>query len=148
MAFNPNNELVAKAWLQTLNGVPPNSVATRLPQDNRTWAASGFVQIADIGGSSNLYYELHEPVYRIDVYATSLNPDSDKSPWNKANQLATIIQRATYDQAQVKRTLALPSGYRNARVLEAQVLNEPTRHPDPGSYAVYGIELLLHWIPL
>lgn len=147
MPYNPNNELVAKAWIQTLAGIPPNSVATTLPRDNRTWAASGFVHLSGItGGSSNLYYPLHEPVYGIDCYAT--NPDSDKPPWNKANQLATIIQNATWDQQQVKRTLSLPSTYRNARVLEAQVLNEPTRRPEPASYAVYGFDLLLHWIPL
>lgn len=147
MPYNPNNELVAKAWLRTLNGVPTNSVATTLPRDNRTWAASGFVHIAGvIGGSSNLYYPLHEPVYQIDCYAT--NPDSDKVPWNEANQLATVIQQAVYDEVQVKKTLVLPAAYRAARVLEARVLSEPARRPDPASYAVYGLDLELRWIPL
>lgn len=147
MPYNPNNELVAKAWIQGVPGVPLNSVATTLPRDNTTWAASGFVVIEGvIGGSSNLYYELRSPVLSIASYAVT--PNSDKPPWNKANQLAETVRKATKDQALAKRTLSLPAAYYGARVLEANALTEPVRRSDPGSYAVYGFELELHWVSL
>lgn len=147
MVYNPNNELVAKAWIQGIPGVPPNSVATTLPRDNSTWAASGFVVIEGVvGGSSNLYYELRSPVLSIASYAT--NPSSDKPPWNKANQLAETIRKATKNQGLVKRTLGMPTAYHDAMVLEANAMNEPARRPDLGSYAVYGFELELHWVSL
>lgn len=145
MAINPNNELVAKAWLQGVPGVPPNSVATRLPRDNSTWAASGFVHIAGVvGGGSNRYYRLHEPILQLDFYATK--PNSDKPPWNEANNLAQLVHDSTDDQDIVKRTLTLPAAYKRAMVLEAYPMTEPTRRPDPGSYAVYGFELAMHWV--
>lgn len=144
----PNNELVAKHWLLGLTAVPANKVATTLPEDPAVWADTGFVHIAGVvGGGSNMYYRLHSPVLQIDCYAVNLN--SDKPAWNRANQLAQQIwEAAMYEEAQIKRDVVLPTGYSNARILEALPLGEPVKRPDAGSYAIYGFDLQLTWIPL
>lgn len=143
--MNPHNELVAKAWITGIPGFLAG-VATKLPEDPATWAENGFVLIERVFGSSHMYFPFHSPVFGLRIYAVNLT--SDKLPWNKANYICELIRMATYDQDVIKRDLTLPTGYSPARVIEASVPNEPDRGTDPGSYAVYDMELELNWIPL
>jgi hypothetical protein len=136
-------ELVAEAWLKTVVG---DRVATTLPKDNATWAASGFCTLVVAGGTPNLYVPLREPVIGVDCWAN--NPSSQKPPWNKAAALAEAIQAACYDHRAIPQTVALPAGYPAAQVKSAYTTGEPRRIPDdPSSYARFSIPgLVLSWV--
>lgn len=143
-----NTELVAVAWLQGADGMEPGQVATTLPTDVSAWAANGFVQVCPVvGGSPQLHYALREPVVQVDFYAVT--PNSGKPPWGKAAALGEQLVAATFDIDRMQRTLTLPTGYPQARVLTAHFLTEPRRMPsDDASYARYTADLTLHWISL
>lgn len=136
-------ELVATAWLKTVVG---DRVATTLPKDNSSWAASGFCTLVTAGGTPNLYVPLREPVIGVDCWAN--NPQSQKPPWNKAAMLAEAIQAACYDHRTIPQTVTLPTGYPAAQVLSAYTTGEARRIPDdPSSYARYTIPgLVLAWV--
>ncbi len=135
-------ELVATAWLKTVVG---DRVATTLPKDNASWAASGFCTLVSAGGTPNLYVPLREPVMSVDCWA--FNADSQKPSWNKAAMLAEAIQAACYDHPAIPQTVTLPTGYPAARVLSAYTTGEHRRIPDdPSSYAHYLIPgLVIAW---
>lgn len=139
-------ELVAAAWLRTVVG---NRVATVLPKPGPdgtlSWADYGFVTLVTAGGTPNLYVPLREPVMGVSCWA--VNPGSQKPPWDKAAMLAEAIQAACYDHAAIPRTVTLPDGYPQARVLSAYTTGEHRRIPnDPSSYARYDIPgLVVVW---
>lgn len=143
-----NSELVAVAWLQGATGIEAGQVATNLPSDGATWATNGFVQVVGVsGGTPQLHYALREPVVQVDTYA--INPNSGKPPWGKASSLFELLVAATYDVARMQRTLTLPTGYPQARVMTAHFVSEPRRMPgDDSSYARFTADLVLHWITL
>ncbi|MET9517417.1 hypothetical protein [Streptomyces sp. NPDC002994] len=150
MAVTPraNSELVAVAWLQGATGMEAGQVATTLPTDVSAWEANGFVQVGPaVGGAPQLHYALREPVVQVDFYA--VNPASGKPPWGKAASLAELAVAATYDEARMQRTLTLPAGYPQARVMTAHFISEPRRLPgDDSSYARFQADLAFHWITL
>lgn len=135
-------ELVATAWLKTVVG---DRVATTLPKDNASWAASGFCTLVTAGGSPNLYVPLRDPAMGVDCWAN--NPDSQKPPWNKAAVLAEAIQAACYEHAAIPQRVTLPAGYPQAQVLSAYTTGESRRiHDDASSYARYSIPgLVIAW---
>lgn len=135
-------ELVAIAWLKSIVG---DRVATTLPKDNDSWAASGFCTVTTVGGTPNLYVPLREPVTGVDCWA--VNPDSQKPPWNKAAALAEAIQAACYDHPTIPQRLTLPAGYPQAQVLSAYTVGEHRRiWDDASSYARYSIPgLVIAW---
>jgi hypothetical protein len=135
-------ELVATAWLKTVVG---DRVATTLPKDNASWAASGFCTLVAAGGTPNLYVPLREPVMGVSCWA--FNADSQKPPWNKSAALAEAIQAACYDHPAIPQRLTLPTGYPRAQVLSAYTTGEHRRIPDdPSSYARYDIPgLVIAW---
>ncbi|WP_199546592.1 hypothetical protein [Streptomyces sp. N35] len=143
-----NSELVAAAWLAGADGIEAGQVATTLPADSTAWAANGFVHVVGVaGGSPQLHYALREPVVQVDAYA--VNPNSGKAPWGKASSLFELLVAATYDEDRMHRTLALPAGYPQARVMTAHFMSEPRRMPgDDSSYARYSGDLSIHWISL
>lgn len=136
-------ELVAEAWLKTVVG---DRVATTLPKDNSSWAASGFCTLVVAGGSPNMYVPLREPVIGVDCWANS--PSSQKPPWNIAAALTEAIQAACYDHRAIAQTVTLPAGYPAAQVRGAYVTGDPRRIPDdPSSYAHYSIPgLAIAWV--
>jgi hypothetical protein len=136
-------ELVATAWLKTIVG---DRVATTLPKDNSSWAASGFCTIDTVGGTPNLYVPLREPVTSVDCWA--VNPDSQKPPWGKASVLAEAVQAACYDHPAIPQTVTLPAGYPAVQVRSAYLTGDPRRVPDdPSSYARYSIPgLVIAWV--
>lgn len=135
-------ELVATAWLKTVVG---DRVATTLPKDNSTWAASGFCTIVVAGGTPNLYVPLREPAIGVDCWA--FNSQSQKPPWTKAAALAEAIQAACYQHATIPQRVTLPAGYPQAQVLSAYTTGDYRRVPDdPSSYARYSIPgLVIAW---
>lgn len=142
--FLPTNELVAVHWLKSIDGIPSNSVATELPADNSTWAASGFVQVSVAGGSPDLYTPQNQPLLQIDCWAAK--PNSEKPPWAKANNLAEIIKAAVYEKRYWGH-LALPPQYENCRVLGSVVASEPRKVlGDEARFACYTFDLQLFWV--
>lgn len=143
-----NSELVAVAWLQGATGIEAGQVATTLPSDTTAWETNGFVQVPMVvGGSPQLHYALREPVVQVDTWA--VNSNSGKPPWGKAASLFELLVAATYDVARMQRTLTLPAGYPQARVMTAHFLTEPRRIPGDGaSVARYSADLAFHWITL
>jgi hypothetical protein len=135
-------ELVAEAWLKTIVG---DRVATTLPKDNTSWAASGFCTLVVAGGTPNLYVPLREPAVGVDCWAN--NPNSQKPPWSKAAALAEAIQAACYDHRAIPQAVTLPVGYPGALVKSAYTTGEHRRVPDdPSSYARYSIPgLVVVW---
>ncbi|MEU1443114.1 hypothetical protein [Streptomyces mirabilis] len=142
LTLHATAELVAAAWLTTVVG---DRVATTLPKDNGSWAASGFCTIATVGGSPGLYVPLREPVIGVDCWANS--PDSQKPPWNKAAALAEAIQAACYNHPGIPQTVTLPAGYPAAQVKGAHTTGEARRIPDdPSSYARFNVGLAIAWV--
>lgn len=154
-----NSELAAIAWLKTVPGLPVNQIGTTLPQDNTTWAASGFVQPIVVGkGSSSRYYGYRAPV--IVVHCWAVNPNKQTPPWWKANNLAELIYAHLLKEGNGGENIALPvSGYRNIRILQAWCVEEPKRIPwgfpsgqgsfvDPGNAAHYTLSFQFAWAEL
>lgn len=146
VVLRATTELVAVTWLDGL--FDGDIVATTLPKadsdGNLSWAASGFVTVATVGGSAHQYYALRSPVVSVDCWAAK--KDSARPPWGKAVNLAETIQAGCY-AADIGRPLTLPGDFPAARVLSAYTVTEARRIPsDPASYARYGLDLCLHWI--
>lgn len=149
VVLRANTELVTEAWLSTVDGMPAGAVATTLPADNSTWAASGFVTVGPtVGGQPDVDVPMRRPVVQVDCWA--VNPESRRPPWGRANWLAELIVAACYDTASMQRTLTLrPPGFPSARVLAAYPVTEPRRVPsDPAAYARYHLDLQVDWIEL
>jgi hypothetical protein len=135
-------EAVAVAWAKYATNA---DVGPKLPEDNTTWAASGFVVVQPVGGSSNIYYPLHAPVITYQTFACA--PDSDMPPWWKASNLCEVMRAQTYDNDGV--FLELPYRDQNARVLQAYFVTEPRRvFGDLGDYAAYTVSVCLNWTPV
>lgn len=138
-------ELVAIAWLK---GIVGDRVSTTLPRSsasNSTWAASGFVTVATVGGVPDMYVPMRNPALSVDCWAT--NPESNKPPWGKASWLADLILAGCLDHEGTPRLLTLPGAYPQARVLSAHPVYEPRRVPDDeASYARMNLGLLFHWV--
>jgi hypothetical protein len=137
-----STELVTVAWLR---GVVGDIVATTLPRSNSSWAASGFVTVATVGGAANAYVPLRSPVVSVDCWAVAR--ESGRPPWNRAAALAERIQAACWDHPGTPRLLALPVGYPQARVLSAFTAYEARRVPDDeASYARFNLGLTVNWV--
>ena len=80
----PSNEQVAVKWL---TGIPALSgrVATSLPTDLSTWAASGFVTVGNAGGTPHMYYQLARPVVSVHWWAVTVS--GSNPPWGVASDL-------------------------------------------------------------
>jgi len=142
--LHPTSELVAVAWLKGLSGLN-NLVATDLPADATSWAASGFTQVLTVGGSPSLDFPLANPVVSLDFWANA--PGSGKPPWNKANQLAEVARRGMLDHDAVQRALTLPAAYNNARCVTVYPLTEPRRvRDDAAEFARYTMDALFSWV--
>lgn len=141
----PNAELVACAWVGAI--LDPSMVGTTLPDDNTSWATSGFVQVNGVGGTPNIYVPTRASVLGLQFWAVA--PSSTKPPWGKAANLAETVLAATYDRARMGLTVTLPGGFPAAVVQTAYPLGDPVRVPgDPANYARYVLDIQIHWKPL
>lgn len=142
MSHHPNNDLVAVAWAKLVPGVPSDQVNTTLPDDETTWATSGFVRVTVTGGTPADENALRAPVATFDCWAN--NPSSTKPPWGKANALAEALVAAHYNH--LGGAVTMPSGYGNARVLSTILLSEPRRIPsDPSGFAHFQVDVQILW---
>jgi hypothetical protein len=141
-----NTDLVARAWLQTLTGIPTNKVGTTVPADTSKWSASGFVQTIVTGGNSALYYGLRRPV--VVAHCWAVNPNANTPPWGKAADLAEAIVGGCHADTEAIVSLGV-TGAPQARVLSAWVVNEPQRVVgDVADYAHYVVDFQIAWVEL
>lgn len=145
MAHHPNNELVAVALLKLVPELG-SRVATDLPADNSTWSASGFVQVAAVGGSPDMYLPVAAPVVSVDCWAVA--PNSGKPPWGKASGLAEYIRAALKSGTiAFPARVTLPADYSKADVTGAWMLSEPRRvRDDAADFAHFQFDLQLNWV--
>lgn len=142
VVLRATTELVATAWVK---GIVGDIVAGALPRDNSTWAASGFVVLATVGGTADMYVPLRTPVVSLDCWAVS--PNGNRPPWHKATWLAEQIQAGCYDSESTPRLLTLPASYPTARVLSAYSTYEARRVPsDEAGYARVNLGIAFNWV--
>lgn len=147
-----NTDLVATTWLGGVTGLSPQMVGAKLPSDNTTWQASGFVTVRVSGGRPSIDTALRGPVVTAETWA--VKPGSSKPPWGQAFYLAECIMRACEPRTDqelraISRTLTLPGTYPPARVLSAYPVSEPRRaYGDSGDYAHVVLDLQLAWVDL
>lgn len=144
MTLPANTELVAIAWLGGVSSLTSSMVATTLPSDNTSWAASGFITVRTVGGTPGLYVPMREPVVTLDFWA--VKPGSGKPPWFQAATLTELVQAGTR-ASNAQRAVTLPTGYNSAHVFSAYFVQEARRaYGDQGDYAHYVVDMALHWI--
>lgn len=154
-----NSELVARAYLKTIPGLPTSQIGTTLPQNLSTWAATGFVQlIVSMGNKSNKYYGYRRPI--VTAHCWAVNPNAQTPPWGKAVDLAETIYEHLLVEGNGVENLSLGvSGAPEVRVLQAWVMSEPKRIPwgfpsgqgsfvDPANTAHYVMDFQLAWAEL
>lgn len=155
LPLEPNDELVAIAWLSTIPGLSKEIVATTLPPPvlkgkagPAPWVQTGFVTVSVVGGSPDVYNPINRPVLQVDCWATK--PGSGKPPWWLAAGLASAIRRACWERLNVSRPLALSAGpeiYPSAIVRVATLVTAFRRlYADQADYARYQADLQLDWI--
>lgn len=136
----PNSTLVAVAWF---NSIPGIEAASQLPKDT-AWGPTGFVRVEVVGGSPNAYLPQGEPV--VEVHCSAVQPDTGRPLWNVAGNVASAVIRALRDETTKQRTLTLPIGYADCRVIQAYAVGEPTRDlDDEGSYACWSFPIFFRW---
>lgn len=160
------SQLVVEQWLRTIPDLATNGVgvASQLPQDNASWAGSGFVVVNILLGTRDMYLSVGRPVAQIEAFA--IKPSTGRPLWNTANNLIMAVVAAMEDESTMRRTLTISPGGRNygqARVLSCYALHEggePRRlyHPlvnnptlnrtkdDPGQYARVVLDTEFHWV--
>ena len=146
MAIPADNEEVCIQWLKTLDGIPSDGVGDRLPQDNSTWEASGFITVEAISGSPDIYLPEKHPIFHLLFWANRAN--SQRIPWGKANNLAELLIRACEvdNHTRYFGHLTMPDPYENVRVLSGYALTEPRKvTADEGRFACYEMDFQMHW---
>jgi hypothetical protein len=141
-------DLVAVAWIRTIQGLTADGVATQPPDDQTTWAANGFIAVpVSVGGTPHSTTPLRRPVCQVDCLATV--PGSDRIPWGIANQLAEQVRMGTMDRRHFGRPLTITAGgltLPTATVKGATMLTEPRRiWSDVGNYGGFSFDLRLDW---
>lgn len=141
MSLIPTTDLVATNWVKS-NGF--GAVGTQLPEDNTSWAASGFIVVTVVAGTPSIYTRLARPVVQFDCWAN--NTASAKAPWGKANQLAEMVKDWAWNVPNQGQKLTIGGSYQDARLLSAYVMSEPRRLHDPNtSYAHYTFDVFMPW---
>lgn len=151
----PSSEAVAVGWISSIEGLQADGVATQLPDDETKWTANGFITVAVVGGSPDMYVPVRKPVFQIDSWAVNIG--SGKPPWGKAANLLEQVRMATYGYREPGSQLASravgirASGveYPAARVMAAYLMTEPHRmYGDRADFARYVCTIQLHWTTL
>lgn len=151
----PNSELVALGWIRDVVNAYDIAVGTTLqgPDPDTLilpWGDTGFVQCSVVGGNINGTVPIRSPVMSVDCYAVNQQSKS-RPPWGRANSIAEMIVAASrvFTWGATQRAVTLPTTFGKVLVREGSVVNEPERRPaDEASYARYGFELKMSWLPL
>jgi hypothetical protein len=142
--INPGAPLVAITWMRTLD-LPCDDIGDEVPADPTLWAEHGFLHVpTTVGGSPDVHLPWRQPVVQVDTYTN--RPDSEHTPWNKAEHLAAAVLEA----AQAQRSpvdLAMPDGFRPVRLHAVWAQSEPRRLPsDPAAYARVNVDYEMRWV--
>jgi hypothetical protein len=149
MAKPVSSELAVWAWLQSIPGITPAMVSTRLPQDQTTWATTGFVRVGpEFGGALHREIPVRSPVMELHVYGT--NPGTNQPGWQTASDLAELIIQACYANHNLNNALDMPvPGYRQARVCGVWPDTDPRRnHNDVADYGHFELDVEFRWIEI
>lgn len=155
-----NSEQVAIAFLRAQADLAGVGIGTTLPQDVTTWSNLGFIQVAVVGrGHSKPEIGYRSPVVTAHCWAT--NPNRQKPPWGKANDLAEIVWNACeYGSNGIENLTTALSGAPRVRILQAWGIEEPKRHRwgfptmdtgaviTPGNTAHYTVDFEIAWAEL
>jgi len=142
--LHANSELVAVGFFKNILD-QDGGIGARLPGDTSSWATTGFVKIAVVGGSPNVYAPLRRPV--IDVQAKWIAPNSKQPPWYQANDLAERIIAGCYGAYQQPVEAILPAPYERAFVQSAYPLTEARRiGGDDSDIATFQFDLQINWV--
>lgn len=153
LPLEPNDEIVAVAWIASVPGLSDAMVGTTLPPDvnqygRPTWASTGYVTVAVAGGNPDALLPVNRPVIQVDCWASV--PGSGKPPWLQAAAIAQAIQHATWERHNISRPLSVSAGgvaYPRAIVQGASMATSFRRiYDDAGDYARYQGDLWLSWI--
>lgn len=153
----PTSELVAVNWIGSIGTLAPlggtQIVATTLPPDANpdgtpaAWTQTGFVTVAVVGGSPDIYLPVKKPVIQVDCWAT--RPGSNRPPWWQANILAETIRYATLQRTGFNRPLSITvngRSYPGAVVTSAYFMTEFRRlYADEADYARYQADMQICW---
>ncbi len=146
--LHPTNELVTLAWIQDTTGI---DCGINLPEDYTTWAANGFVTVANVGGAPQVHMPVRQPAVTVDCWAVFAG--SPRPPWLQAAQLAERIYAATIPTSAKRQvdpnTVAPPVGnsYAHAHVQSVYALTEP--RPvlgDEAGFAHYTVDIAIRWV--
>lgn len=139
-----NSELVAVGFLKNILD-QGDGIGAKLPGDVSSWASTGFVQIAVVGGSPDVYGPLRRPV--IDVRAKWIAPASKQPPWYAANDLGERILAGCYAAYQNPVEAIMPAGFEKAFVQSAYALTEMRRMGgDDSNVATFQFDLQINWV--
>lgn len=155
-----NTELAARAWLKTVPGLPTGQIGTTLPQDNTTWAPSGYVQLIVTGpGKSSGYFGYRAPV--VTAHCWAIKPNTQTPAWGKANDLAESIwaELIKDDNMRMELDVGVPGFNKKVCVYQAWPVDEIKRIPwgfpsgqgsfiDPGNAAHFTVAFQLAWAEL
>lgn len=139
----PTAELVAIHWLKGVSGLPRDLINTTVPDRSDSFAEHGFVQVTATGGTRDNETTMRASAVQIDTWA--YNPNSQKVPWGKANQLAEVIGAASLHGA---RRVTLPAGFQDALVRQVLMTVEPVRMGGESDYARYTTDITVFWTPV
>jgi hypothetical protein len=152
--LRPNSELVAVAFIGSMEYLSPAMVAMTLPSDVNAdgsvaaWVSTGFITVAIVGGTSDPLLPVKRPVAQIDVYGTV--PGSNKPPWGQAAALAEAVRYGCWDRIRTPRPLTITAGgvaYPSAVVQAAYFTREPQRmYEDAADYAHLSFDMAFQWL--
>lgn len=141
MIRHATNDAVAIAWVNHVLG--SDLAGSQVPEDNSTWAASGFVAVQTVGGGADSYYNLRKSTIGLQVW-TCDTQQSGQPPWGKAHFLAESIRAATYSYDQP--WLDIPYCDERVRVMTTRMIMEPRRkYGDTGDYACVNLHIGINW---
>lgn len=148
----PTSELVVPRWINTIEEFsdrPGGICATRLPIDNSSWGASGFIVMPMVvGGGPNPEIPQKDVVVQLDFWAGTTG--KGKPLWNVAGSLMEAVIAACYDESTMKRELTLSVrgvDYGKARMLEMYPIGHEIKDEnDPAQWAHYSHDFMCHWV--
>lgn len=139
-----NHVMVAKAWLATCPDLPPNKVATTLPEVEK-WADTGFITVGPIfPGTPGRYAAERGPVIQINTYAV-FSTQTKRPNYGRANDLAEII--LNYSYLWEVPTVTLPPGVKPVHLRSIYPVTEVYEVPEPDNgVAHYAVDMALGWM--
>lgn len=142
------NRLVAVALLASFEGLTDQMVATQLPDDNTTWAASGFVVVQGVGGTPQMDMGSRHPVVEVTAFAGS--GSSSKPRWAQAAHLMEVVCAGLLARSGTHELLVLGTGMPRCWVDSAFAVSEPREVPQANTtteapYARMSMDVQINW---